>query len=257
MQRIEIDDHIIAYKSQSAIQPKGSLLFIHGSGGDHHKWDAQMSELPPDFTGLAIDLPGHGVCPGPVLQSVDAAAALVSKIPSLLNLPRPVFLVGHSMGAAIAMSIALDYGEYIDGLILIGAGSRLRVLPAMLEALRAGQKDAAFLKVCFAPDAPKSIVDAEILSFQQVAADVLYSDFNACDHFDRGKDIIRINIPTLLIVGKFDQLTPVKYAQFLHDHISVSELVIIPQAGHYVMFEKATETNQAITEFITNLHDEN
>ena len=251
MQHIEIDDHIIAYKYLSAIQSKGTLLFIHGSGGDHHKWDAQMSELPPDFTGLAIDLPGHGVSPGPALQSVDAAAVLVSKISSLLNLPRPVFLAGHSMGAAIAMTIAMDYGKNIDGLILIGAGSRLRVLPAILEALRAGQKDPAFIKICFAPNTPEYIIDAELSSFQQVAAEALYSDFSACDQFDRSKDLAKINIPVLLIVGELDKMTPVKYSQFLHDHITASELVIIPQAGHYVMLEKAPETNRAIADFIT------
>ncbi|MGI5878978.1 MAG: alpha/beta fold hydrolase [Syntrophomonadaceae bacterium] len=250
MQRIEIDDHIIAYKYQSTLQPKGTLVFIHGSGGNHHKWDALMNELPPDFTRIAIDLPGHGVSPGPILESVDAAAVLVSKIPSLLNLPRPVFLAGHSMGAAIAMTIAMDYGENIDGMILIGAGSRLRVLPAVLEALQTGQKDPAFLKICFAPDTPKYIVDAELLAFQQVPAEVLYSDFNACDRFDRSKDLGKINIPVLLIVGQLDQLTPVKYSQYLHDHIPASELVVIPQAGHYVMLEKALETNRAIADFI-------
>ncbi len=250
MQQVNIDGHNIAYKSQLAAPSEGTLLFIHGSGGDHHKWDSLMRHIPLNFNGLAIDLPGHGSSPGPVLKTIDTAAALVNKLPALLNLPRPVFLVGHSMGAAIAMSIALDYESAIDGLILIGAGSRLRVLPTLLEALRSGQKDPAFLKLGFAPDTPTAIVDAELSAFLQVPTEVLLNDFTACDHFDRSKDMARINFPTLLIVGEKDQLTPVKYAQLLHDNIPQSNLVVIPQAGHYVMLEKATEVSQAIEEFL-------
>jgi len=250
MQQFNIDGHIIAYESQSGPRAEGTLLFIHGSGGDHLKWDGLMKQVHPNLVRVAIDLPGHGSSPGPLLKTIDAAAALVRKIPALLNLPRPIFLVGHSMGSAIAMSIALDYGAEIDGLILIGAGSRLRVLPTLLEALRAGQKDPAFFKLGFAPDTPTAIVDAELLAYEQIPAELLLNDFTACDHFDRSKDVANIKLPALLIVGEKDQLTPVKYAQLLHDNIPQSNLVVISQAGHYVMLEKATEVSQAIEDFL-------
>lgn len=249
MQQIYVGEQIIAYQSHSASPAKGSLLFIHGSGGDHHKWNGLMAELPPGFTGVSIDLPGHGASSGPLLESIDEAAGLVSKLPALLNLPRPVFLVGHSMGAAIAITIALDYSDSIDGIILIGGGSRLRVLPAMLEALQSGQRDPEFLRLGFAPGTPAAIVESEISAYQQVPVEVLYNDFNACDHFDRSRDIAAISLPTLLIVGENDKLAPVKYSQFLQEKIGGSILEVIPAAGHYVMLEKGSETAQVIRQF--------
>lgn len=248
--QIVVDGNTITYQSQLVPNAQGSLLFIHGSGGDHHKWDGLMRQLPQDFTGVAINLPGHAASPGPLLKNIDDAARLVSKLPGLLSLPHPVFLVGHSMGAAIAISTALDYGENVEGIILIGSGSRLRVLPAMLAALQAGQKDPDFLRLGFAPSTPAAIVDAELSSYQQVPTEVLYNDFNACDHFDRSNDVAGIKIPTLLIVGENDQLTPVKYSRLLQDRIADSKLVVIPQAGHYVMLEKENEVSRAIKEFI-------
>ncbi len=250
MLQIIVDGNTIAYQAHLVPGGQGSFLFIHGSGGDHHKWDAQMQKLPQGFSGVAIDLPGHSSSPGPLLKTVDEAARLVSNLPCLLSLPRPVFLVGHSMGAAIAITIALDYGHEIDGIILIGGGSRLRVLPAMLEALRVGHKNPDFLRAGFAPDTPEAIVDAELSAYQQVPAEVLLNDFSACDRFDRSKEVAGINIPTLLIVGENDQLTPVKYSRLLQDSIQESKLVVIPQAGHYVMLEKGATVSQSIEEFI-------
>ena len=250
MQQLILSGSAFAYEARWVDNAQGSLLFVHGSGGDHHVWEGQMQQLPQHFSGVAIDLPGHAASAGPILASIDAGARLLSELPALLNLPRPLWLVGHSMGAAMAISAALDYERQFDGLILIGAGSRLRVLPAILEALRAGKLDPAFLRVSFSPATPAAIFKKELIAFQQVTAAVLYNDFTACDHFDRSADVARIKLPTLVTVGEDDKLTPLNYAQQIQDHIAGSQLIVIPQAGHYVMLEKPDEVNQAIAAFV-------
>ena len=250
MQQIMIDGKSIAYQARLASKPVGSLFFVHGSGGDHHKWDGQMQQLPQQFNGVVIDLPGHAASSGPLLKTIAEGAKLLRKLPNLLNLHRPIWLVGHSMGSAMAISTALDYASQIDGLILIGAGSRMRVLPALLAALLEGKKDPTLLRWGFASTTPIAIIERELSAFQQVPAEVLYNDFTACDHFDRSGDVARISLPTLLIVGEEDKLTPLKYSQQLHDYIPGSKLVVIPQAGHMVMLEKPAEVSQAIAEFV-------
>lgn len=250
MQQLTLNGSSFAYEAKWVNNARGSLLFVHGSGGDHHVWEGQMQQLPPHFSGVAIDLPGHAASEGPILNTIVEGARWLSELPALLNLPRPLWLVGHSMGAALAISTALDYAPQVDGLILIGAGSRLRVLPAMLEALRAGKLDPAFLRAGFSPATPAAIWEKELLSGKQVAPEIFYNDFTACDRFDRSADIANISLPTLVIVGEDDNLTPLKYAQQLHTHISGSELVVIPQAGHLVMLEKPAEVSQAIADFV-------
>ena len=61
-----------------------------------------------------------------------------------------------------------------------------------------------------------------------------------------------IEVPCLIICGKYDKLTPVKYSQFFHNKIKNSELSIIDKAGHGVMLEQPKKVNHAIEKFIEN-----
>ena len=250
MQHIKIEGSLLAYQSSRMDNAQGSILFVHGSGGDSHIWEEQLTHLPPDFCGIAIDLPGHGSSAGDLLATVDAGARLISELPALLNLPRPLWLAGHSMGSAMAITAALDYPKQVDGLILIGSGARLRVLPQALAALKAGIMKLEFLKIGFSTATPAAIWEKEVEALQKAGPKIIHNDFLACDQYDRSADLAQITVPTLIIVGQDDLLTPLKYSEFLHEHIFSSKLVVIPEAGHYVMLEKPAETSQAITDFL-------
>lgn len=251
MQYLTVDGWSIAYKAKWADNPWGSVIFVHGSGGDHHVWEAQLQLLPDSFTGIALDLPGHGHSSGPMLETIEAGAQLLSRLPAWLNLPRPLWLAGHSMGSAMAITAALDYGQPVDGLVLIGSGSRLRVLPALLDSLRGGNIDPSFLRVGFSPATPADIWEKELALMLQIHPEILLNDFSACDQFDRSADISAIKVPVLLITGEDDRLTPLKYAEFLRDRISTAKLIIVPQAGHQVMLEKPDAVSQAIADFLS------
>jgi pimeloyl-ACP methyl ester carboxylesterase len=86
----------------------------------------------------------------------------------------------------------------------------------------------------------------------QCRPEVLYGDFMACDRFDLINEVEKIIFPTLLLCGDDDQLTPVKYSQFLHSRIKGSKLEILPNAGHMVMMEAPQAFNEKIREFISN-----
>ena len=82
---------------------------------------------------------------------------------------------------------------------------------------------------------------------------MLYRDLSACNVFDIMNRLHEITLPTLIICGADDRLTPIKYSQFLHQHIAGSVLRIIPGAGHYVMREQPEAVNQAIEEWMQTL----
>jgi len=84
----------------------------------------------------------------------------------------------------------------------------------------------------------------------QCRPEVLYGDFLACDQFDIVKEIEEINLPTLILCGDEDQLTPLKYSQFLHSRIKGSKLEVLPNAGHMVMMESPQVFNEKIGKFI-------
>jgi pimeloyl-ACP methyl ester carboxylesterase len=79
---------------------------------------------------------------------------------------------------------------------------------------------------------------------------VLCGDFVACDRFDLMNEIEKIVLPTLILYGNDDQLTPVKYSQLLHSRIKGSKMEVLPDAGHMVMMEAAQAFNVKVEGFI-------
>jgi pimeloyl-ACP methyl ester carboxylesterase len=83
--------------------------------------------------------------------------------------------------------------------------------------------------------------------------EVLYGDFLACNRFDLREEVERIDLPTLVICGREDELTPVSYSEFLHRRIKGAALEIIPDAGHMVMMEAPDPFNRAVRDFVLSI----
>ena len=113
---------------------------IHGAGDGSFLWRdvaTRLSGAGPcgGFCVIAIDLPGHGGSPGPALDSVSAIADFVSAVLEAARFPR-VVLLGHSMGGAVAIELAVLGRTPLAGLALVATGARLRTNPAIFEAVR-------------------------------------------------------------------------------------------------------------------------
>ncbi|MGK0474819.1 MAG: pimeloyl-ACP methyl ester carboxylesterase [Oleispira sp.] len=81
----------------------------------------------------------------------------------------------------------------------------------------------------------------------------MFNDFNACDKFDVMNQLADINIPVQIMVGEKDMMTPVKYASFLQDRLSNSELKIISGGTHMVFAEQAEVVNKHIQGFVERI----
>lgn len=243
---VNIGGNNMFYHRITGNKSKASLLFIHGSGGSHELWYRQM-DLGSDC--IALDLPGHGQTGGTPACSIDQSAQMVIDFVSALPVPRPIYLVGHSMGAATAITCALNYPKMIDALILIGAGHRMKVMPSFLDDLQQGKNDPDFIRLGFSSQAPAAVVEATVKAFGAVEPSVLYADFSACNNFDVSGELSQMGLPVLLIAGADDRLTPIKLAQYMYDHIANCRLEIINGAGHFSMLEKPEEVNRLILDF--------
>jgi pimeloyl-ACP methyl ester carboxylesterase len=226
------------------------LLFIHGSGADHTLWGVQLHRLKM-FQVSALDLNGHGQ--SPLRPSEDALGSYVADTVAVLNElgPQAPFLAGHSLGGAVALSIALQHPEKIGALILIGTGAKLRVLPELLQTIQTDFKAAVDLVVqmAFSISAPTKFRTQAREQMLRNGPEALYRDFSGCDGFDVMARLGEISVPTLVICGREDRMTPVKYAEFLRDHIPNAQLQVIDGAGHMVMREAAEPVNQVIKAF--------
>jgi pimeloyl-ACP methyl ester carboxylesterase len=100
------------------------------------------------------------------------------------------------------------------------------------------------------PQAPSRMVELARARMSETRSEVLYGDFLACDQFDVMDRLDEINVPTLVICGTEDQLTPLKYSRFLAESIPDARMVSVESAGHMVMIEQPGEVAQAVKEFM-------
>lgn len=229
------------------------IIFCHGSGGGHHHWLYQLKNLRNPVNPLAVDLPGHGRSEGDALNSVAAYRDWLHNFSQAAGIEKFI-PAGHSLGGAIALDYAIHYPDHTSGLILVGTGSRLRVLPALLETLREGRVPLDFADFLYSQKADEKLLARGREEVAACAASVYYADLSACDCFDISSELSRISVPALIICGTDDRLTPVKYSRFLADNIPWSRIEIIEGAGHMVMLEKPDLVNHAIRNFVEELN---
>ena len=233
------------------VEGKETVLFIHGAGGGQYTWSYQKGFFEKEFNPVIIELPGHGESGGEGEEEIGKYAEHVYAFLKALGLQK-VFLVGHSMGGAIAQTLALTREELIKGIVLVGTGARLKVFPMILDGIKNNFEETVrkINQFAFSRKVQTDLIEKSVSSMLQCRPEVLYGDFLACDRFDLMKEVEKIVLPTLILCGDDDQLTPVKYSQFLNSRIKGSKLEVLPNAGHMVMMEVAQAFNERVREFI-------
>lgn len=245
----EIYYHIYEDRSPGEKLP---VVLLHGAGGNHLHWPSDVRRMT-GFRVYALDLPGHGKSGGRGLQSVQAYADTVLDWMTAAGLHRAA-LVGHSMGSAIALALALAHPDHVSALGLLGAGARLQVNPALLEnaASSTTYQTAISMVVSwsFSPEAPSQLVEQAARRMADTRPTVLHGDFLACDGFDLTTRVAEIGQPTLVICGEDDKMTPRRHAQYLASALPDARLEVIPGAGHMVMLEKPQQVAGLLAGFL-------
>jgi pimeloyl-ACP methyl ester carboxylesterase len=236
-------------------EDRPTLVMLHGAGGSAQTWLSQINLLSDGVNALALDLPGHGGTEGPVKETLREYGLWVTEI--LETIFRfPVFLMGHSMGGAIALDTAISNPDRFEGLILAATGARLRVAPAFLEGLDRdfeGTVD-TITGYAYAPGADPDLVREGAKLMKAAGQHAVLGDFSACNRFDRRGDLGSIRVPCLIVCGDRDMLTPPPLSESLHASIPASELKILPGAGHMVMIERFKDFNQSVLAFVQKTH---
>jgi pimeloyl-ACP methyl ester carboxylesterase len=250
---VRIDGKQISYWAgrRDLLKGRGTILFVHGAGGGQYTWSFQKGFFEKEFNPIIIELPGHGESEGKGEQEIGRYAEHVYAFLKALGLEK-VFLVGHSMGGAIVQTLALSHPELMKGIVLVGTGARLKVLPLILDGIRNNFEETV-LKInqfAYSRKAEADFIEKGVSLMLQCRPEVLYGDFLACDRFDLMNEVEKIDLPALILCGDDDQLTPVKYSQFLHSRIKGSRLEVVPNAGHMVMMESPQTFNGKIKGFI-------
>jgi pimeloyl-ACP methyl ester carboxylesterase len=231
------------------------LILIHGAGGTHLHWPSEIRRLP-GYRVYSLDLPGHGKSTGRSQQTIAGYAHQVADWLEAANLHSAVF-AGHSMGSAIALSLALDDPGHVLGLALIGASARLQVNPMLLAGAASvstfPKAIEAVMSWSFSPKAPARLVEICSRRMAETRPSVLHSDFLACDAFDAASRLGEVSQPALVVCGEDDRMTPLRSAQFLAAGIPNARLEVISGAGHMVMIEHPSAVASALRRFLDDI----
>ena len=230
-----------------------TLVLIHGAGGNAQNFLPQLRVLDRNLNVLALELPGHGMTPGTGCEHIEDYADWVQQCLERFAVGS-YFLGGHSMGGAVSLEVGLGFPEKVSGIILIASGARFGVSSKILEGLRENPHE-TLVRInqwCYPKGTDPILIAQAVRMMEQTPASVTRNDFLACDRYQCREEVHQLTIPTLILVGEQDIMTPPSYSRFLHETISSACLTIIPGAGHMVMLEKPREVNQAILEFVQN-----
>lgn len=229
------------------------LVMIHGAGGSHLDWPVDLRRLPRTSV-MIPDLPGHGRSRGTSLSSIDAYATVVEQWLDALSLENAV-LLGHSMGGAIVLTIALRRSPPISGIIILASGARLRVSHAILKGLDEDFPAVidALLTGYWGPEAPPDALAASRKRLQSAGRDLLRADFRVTNEFDVMSRLDKIQTPALVIGGERDRLTPPKYARYLAQKMPDAELLIVPGTHHMLHHQQPAVVAQAVSRFLDSL----
>lgn len=236
-----------------------SLVFIHGLGENASSWCHQVSYFSKEFRIIAMDLRGHGQSgTNDDFITMELFARDVLALLDYLKIDRAVF-VGHSMGGLISQEIATHYPERMLAMVLsdsagyyppplgtTGLETRLK----NLENLTMDEMAEIIANGACRPGAPEE-VKTEVRNlfaanrkepYRQATISTLKADYREYHS--------KMTLPTLLMVGEFDQTTPLAYAEFLQSVLTSSKLAIIPEAAHMTKLENPQEYNRLVAEFL-------
>jgi pyruvate dehydrogenase E2 component (dihydrolipoamide acetyltransferase) len=237
------------------------IVFIHGFGGDLNNWQFNQEALAAGHATYAVDLPGHGGSSkdlGSGRVHVEGLADAVVDFLDAKNIGK-AHLVGHSLGGAVALDLALNHADRVASATLVcsaGLGSEINMayVDGFMQAKRRKQLEPVLAMLVADPDMVSREMIEDVLKFKRLdgveAALNRIIDGNFAggrQALDLTSRLADLSVPVQVIWGRQDQIIPASHAQGLPATLPVH---VFDDAGHMVHMEKAAEVNDLVERFV-------
>jgi len=247
--------------------PQGSpIVFIHGFPFNHSMWEPQMKALPNHFRAITYDVRGHGESDvGDGQYSIEFFVDDLIALMDHLVINRAV-LCGLSMGGYIALRAIERRPERVSGLILCDTRSEADSDEGKVKRSATVQSVKAKGVAPFAAEFVKLVCAAETFETNPLLIALVKEMIEAnpplgicgtalalAGRTDTTKGLASIKVPTLIVVGEHDKLTPPDAARAMQNKIAGSELQIISHAAHLSNLENSVEFNKQLVGFLYRL----
>jgi pimeloyl-ACP methyl ester carboxylesterase len=235
-----VGDHLIHYEALGRGEP---LVFVHGWLGSWRYWWPAMQELSSRHRTFALDLWGFGDSSKVTHKySLAAYVEMLEQFLEKLGIARPIVLVGHGLGAAVALRFAQNNPQQVKRLALIAlpvTGALINERLTQLDPVTFTQK--VLGKANSLPELEPEIRKSDPLAVNNVARELLAYSFLS--------DLEESSCPTLLVFG--DQDAVVQQPTIPSDSLGPARFLIsLEGANHFPMLEQTARFNRLLLDFI-------
>lgn len=249
-------------------QEAPTVVLVHGIGAGARDWSGLTAVLAQDFQVISFDLPGFGrSSKGNEQYTPKNYAAFIRHVVEQRVHKRPFFLVGHSLGGAIALRYAALYPQDVQALVLADVPGILHHLAYsrylgylgidFLPKIYRGQNDhlsnlmsTVFSKLQWAKPAPEIILVTPRLRQNFLSADPARIAGLALVVEDFSADLGRVQAPTLVLWGGRDELAPLRNGRVLSANLPQAQLEVFETSGHTPMDDVPDRFNQRVAAFL-------
>lgn len=263
MPYVKVNDLSIHYEIEGCGEP---LVLLHGMSNNSRSWKEQIQELKEHYTVIAWDAPGYGKSSDPAeeFKYFKEFACILNGMLDQLKLEK-IHLLGHSMGAAIAIEFCNLYPDKVNKLILAdstrGAAAltpeenetKLKNRLFSIDNLSTEEIAEKRIHALLSPHASEKVHKRVKEIMTQIRPAGFRSVAKSLYHLNQMSLLSHINVPVLVICGELDRVTPIKESEAIHEELMNSRLVIIPEGGHLCYQENPQKFNSSVLEFLKDI----
>ncbi len=271
-QFMTLDDGLKLHYTDTGPQDRSAIVLVHGFSSSLHTWEAWKTNLEVDYRVITVDLPGHGLtrADDPIQPTIERFTEVVHEVTQDLGVDR-FTIAGNSMGGNTAWAYALAYPETLEGLILVDASG-------WPETDDENESSPFIFKLLSNPLARMVMKDLDMTSLtrsgledsytdQSFVTDALVERYVALSRAPGHRETLlgimggnrvlatnealsAINVPTLVMWGRDDNLVPVSSVQKFTDAIPGASQVIYDGVGHLPQEEEAEQSIADVRAFM-------
>jgi pimeloyl-ACP methyl ester carboxylesterase len=257
--RIQVNggDAFVATGGKNFDSSRPLMVFLHGAGMDHSVWALLARAFAHHGCAvLAPDFPGHGRSAGAPLTSIAALADWTAALIDAAG-AKAARLVGHSMGSLVALETAARHPEKVTGLGLISTTATMRVSDDLLNAAKTDDHAAVDMIAIWGEGYRATLGGSQAPGLwmlggaerllERAQPGAIFADLSACNAYqDALSAAAKIDVPSIIIQGSRDLMTPAKGGKALAAAIPNCRLALIEGAGHMLMSERPDDVLAAL-----------
>jgi pimeloyl-ACP methyl ester carboxylesterase len=241
-----------------------TLVLLHGFGGDKDNWNYFSNSLKSEYRVIVPDLAGFGesALKGEVVLTIEKQTEILEDFLNAIGVQN-IYIVGNSMGGAISLLYSYRNGDKVKALVLIDALGLLK----KQEILEITEEDNPLLHICseekfmkmvnlsmqkppYIPDIFVSVLAEKKCAKRYKEEKIFNEMISDCDLSDI---VSKIEIPTLILWGKLDEIINISNAKIFNKEIKNSKLIIFEGLGHVPLIEDPDKTAKSVEDFIREL----